>query len=255
MVRNKNWVGIFGAAGLLLLGGAANAQQAGDLVIGAGWMHLAPQDKSQTLQVQPAGSSTSVPFQGSGAKVGSSNTFGLSAVYYFDSHWGLETVAGIPPKFKLDGSGTLASTGRIGEARQWSPALLLRYTFLEGNAKFRPFVGLGATYVWYSDIKLTDGINTAIAGGLSRASGSVIPPSAVNTSAKLSKSFAPVLNVGAGYQFDDHWGVAFSVSYIPLKTKATLTTRSAATGATVATSRTKLTLDPIVSYLSLTYRF
>jgi outer membrane protein len=236
--------------GALLLGtAAAHAQQAGDWVLGAGWMHLAPQDSSQALQVHPAGLPSAVTVAGSGAKVGQANTLGLSAVYYFTSNWGLETVLGVPPKFKLDGSGTMAGVGRIGEARQWSPTLLLRYTFLDAESKFRPFVGVGGTYVWYSDIKLTENINSALAARLGA------PSSAVNTSAKLSKSFAPVINVGAGYQFDEHWGVSFSVSYLPLKTKATLTTRSNATGATVATSRTKLTLDPIVTYLSMTYRF
>lgn len=241
---------VVGAIGTLMLGSAAvHAQQAGDWVLGAGWLHLAPQDSSQALQVQPAGYPSAVTVSGSGAKVGGASTIGLSAVYYFTSNWGVETVIGIPPKFKLDGSGTMAGVGRIGEARQWSPTVLLRYTFLDAESKFRPFVGFGGTYVWYSDIKLTDNINSALAARLGA------PSAAVNTTAKLSKSFAPVINVGAGYQFDKNWGLAFSVSYLPLKTKATLTTRSNVTGATVATSRTKLTLDPIVTYLSLTYRF
>lgn len=234
---------------LALASGAAQAQQAGDLVLGAGWLYLAPQDSSQPLRVQPGGAPGSLTLPGSGAKVSNASALGLSAVYYFDSHWGVETVVGVPPEFKLDGSGSLATVGRIGKARQWSPTVLLRYTFLDGNASFRPFVGLGATYVWYSDIKLTDGINTALAGRLGA------PAAAVNTTARLGKSLAPVLNIGASYQFDRNWGLSFSVSYIPLKTKATLTTRRNADGATVATSRTKLTLDPVVTYLALTYRF
>ncbi|KAF1047403.1 OmpW/AlkL family protein [Xylophilus sp.] len=226
-----------------LLGGAAQAQQAGDLVLGAGWLHFAPQDSSEPLQVTTAAGTQTK--EGSGAKVSNANTLGLNAVYYFDSNWGVEGVLGVPPKFKLDGTGTLAAVGRIGEAKQWSPTVLLRYTFLDGNDKFRPFVGVGGTYVWYSGVNLTSGINTAL--GLSS--------SAFTTTAKLSKSWAPVVNAGATYQFDRNWGLSFSVSYIPLDTKATLTTRANATGTTVATSRTKLTLDPIVSYLALTYKF
>lgn len=247
-MRCKVWVGAMTAA-LSMVAGVAQAQQAGDVVLGAGWMYLAPQDSSEPLQVQPANSPSSITVPGSGAGVTNASTLGLSAVYYMTSNWGVELVAGIPPKFKLDGEGSLAPLGRLGEAKQWSPTVLLRYTFLDGNAKFRPFVAVGGTYVWYSDVNLTGGLNSLLAARLGA------PVSAVNTTAKLSKSFAPVLNVGAGYQFDRNWGVSLSVSYLPLKTKATLTTRSNASGQTLATSRTKLKLDPIVSYLSLTYRF
>ncbi|MFT4190336.1 MAG: OmpW family outer membrane protein [Comamonas sp.] len=246
-VRNKGLMGV--ALATAVLGGTAQAQQAGDLVLGAGWLYLAPQDSSQPLQVQPAGYSSAITRANTGATVSNASTLGLSAVYYFSSNWGVETVLGVPPKFKLDGSGNLAAVGRIGEARQWSPTLLLRYTFLDGDAKFRPFVGVGGTYVWYSGVRLQSGINSVLASSLGVSS------AATSTTASLSKSFAPVINVGASYQFDKNWGLSLSVSYIPLKTEATLTTRVKATGTTVATSRTKLTLDPIVTYLALTYRF
>ena len=48
--------------------------------------------------------------------------------------------------------------------------------------------------------------------------------------------------------------MSLSVSYIPLKTTATLTTR-AANGATIGTSEARLKLDPIVTYAAVTYRF
>jgi outer membrane protein len=44
------------------------------------------------------------------------------------------------------------------------------------------------------------------------------------------------------------------VSYIPLKTKAKLTTTSI-TGLPVARSEASLKLNPIVTYLAATYRF
>jgi len=243
MLKSKVLIGTAWAAAMLC-GSVAHAQQAGDIVLGAGWMHFSPQDSSKPLTRTVGGVSTQIP--NSGAKVSNANTVGLSGLYYFDSHWAVETVLGVPPTFKLDGTGSLAGVGRIGEAKQWSPAVLLRYTFFDGQAKFRPFVGLGATYVWYSDVKLSDRFHSTMAGAAAPIT---------NTRAKLSNSFAPVINIGAGYQFDDHWGVSWSVSYIPLDTKANLTTRLNSNGATVGTGQTKLKLDPIVSYVSLTYRF
>jgi len=231
---------------LAALGSAhAMAQNAGDWVVGAGWLHFAPQDSSDPLTL------TSPMHQvvpGSGANVSSADTLGLNATYFFDSHWAVEGVLGVPPKFKLDGAGTLAGIGELGSAKQWSPTLLAKYYFNEGNAAFRPYVGLGLTYVWYSDVNLTPGMQRAVNGLLH------IPAGAASTSADLDSSWAPVFNVGASYQFDQHWGMSFSVSYIPLKTTATLTTTSVA-GRQLATAETKMKIDPIVPYVALTYKF
>ncbi|MDR6859083.1 OmpW/AlkL family protein [Variovorax guangxiensis] len=225
--------------------GAAMAQQAGNWQLGAGWLHFSPQDSSKPLTLT---SPVSAVLPGSYASVGNSDTLGLNATYFVDSHWAVEGVMGIPPKFKLTGTGTLARIGELGEARQWSPTLLGKYYFNEGTAKLRPFVGLGATYVWYSDVALTTGLQGALGSQLRQ------PPLSTTTTAKLDNSFAPVFNAGVAYQFDPHWGVAFSVSYIRLKTTAKLTTTSI-NGFPVGTSEASLKLNPIVSYLSLTYTF
>jgi len=237
---------VFALAALgALASGSAWAQKAGDWVIGTGWIHLAPQDSSKPLTLTAPVRSV---VAGSGASVGKSDTLGLSAVYFIDSHWAVEGVLGVPPKFKLDGEGTLARVGELGEARQWSPTILGKYYFNEGTDAFRPFVGLGATYVWYSDIKLTPGLQGALGSQLRQR------PLSTSTTAELDSSFAPVFNIGASYQLDKNWGISFSVSYIPLKTKAKLTTTSV-TGLPIATSEARLKLNPIVTYLSATYRF
>jgi outer membrane protein len=236
---------LFALAVVAALGsGSALAQKAGDWQVGAGWFHLSPQDSSDPLTFT---SPVHAVVPGSGASVGNSDTLGLNATYFVDSHWAVEGVMGIPPKFKLDGVGTLGPIGELGEARQWSPTLLAKYYFNEGEAKFRPYVGLGATYVWYSDVNLTPGLQGALASRIG------IPVALSSTTAKIDSKFAPVFNVGMAYQFDPHWGVAFSVSYIPLRTKANLTTT--ALGVPVATSESSLKLDPIVPYLALTYKF
>jgi outer membrane protein len=224
--------------------GSALAQKAGDWQLGAGWLHFAPQDSSQPLTFT-APRLAVVP--GSGATVDSSDTLGLNATYFIDSHWAVEGVIGIPPKFRLQGAGTLSPIGELGEARQWSPTLLAKYYFLDGDAKLRPFVGLGATYVWYDDVKLTPGLQGALASRIG------VPAGLSSTTAKLDNSLSAVFNIGAAYQFDQHWGMAFSVSYIPLKTTAKLTTTVA--GLPVATSQSSLKVNPIVPYLSVTYKF
>lgn len=232
------------AAVAALGSGSALAQKAGDWQVGAGWFHLSPQDSSQPLTFT-APVAAVVP--GSGADASNSDTLGLNATYFIDSHWAVEGVLGVPPKFKLNGTGTLGPIGELGEARQWSPTILAKYYFNDGEAKFRPYVGLGVTYVWYSDVNLTPGLQGALASRIG------IPPAASSTTADLDSSFAPVFNLGAAYQFDEHWGMSFSVSYIRLSTTANLTTT--ARGIPVATSEARLKLNPIVPYLAVTYKF
>lgn len=230
----------------MLGAGAASAQEAGDMLIGAGWLGFYPQESSKPLTFT---SPIQREVAGSASSVSNAHTLGLSFTYYIDSKWALEAVVGVPPKFKLDGEGSLAGVGQIGEARQYSPTLLARYTFLDNNSRVRPFVAVGGTYVWYDDIKLTNNLQTTLGAGMG------LPPGTSTTSADIDSKFAPVLNAGAYYKLDDRWSVSLSLSYVKLKTKAKLTTRSAASGAAIATSESKLTLDPIVSYLSLNYKF
>jgi outer membrane protein len=237
---------LFALATLAVFGsGSAMAQKAGDWQVGAGWLHLAPQDSSKPLTL-----TSPVPsvLAGSGASIGNADTLGLNATYFIDSHWAVEGVMGIPPKVPFTGTGTLASVGELGEARQWSPTVLGKYYFNEGIDKFRPYVGLGASYVWYSSVNLTPGLQGALGNQLRQ------PPLSTVTTAKIDSSFALVFNVGVAYRFDPHWGMAFSVSYIPLKTTAKLTTRSVS-GLPLATSEASVKVNPIAPYLALTYTF
>lgn len=246
MVRRQHAAALGAVAAAAALASApAMAQQAGDWVVGAGWFHLSPQDSSKPLTFT-APVPAVVP--GSGARVSNSDTLGLSATYFIDPHWAVEGVLGIPPKFRLYGTGTLDRVGELGQARQWSPTILGKYYFNDAEARFRPFVGLGATYVWYSNVNLTSSLQGALGSQLHQA------PLSTVTTAKLDSSFAPVFNVGAAWQFDRHWGVSLSVSYIPLRTTAKLTTTTSF-GLPVGSSQASLKLNPVVTYLAATYRF
>ncbi|EJL90780.1 outer membrane protein W [Herbaspirillum sp. CF444] len=223
----------------------AMAQTAGSNIVNLGWFHLAPQDSSEQLRVV---SPTPTTIAGSGASVSNADTLGIAFTHFFTDNFALTTDVGIPPTFKLTGTGTISSVGEVGNAKQWSPAIVAKWYFGDGNSKFRPFVGAGVSYVWYSDVKLSDQFQAALSsrftGGLS---------SSAKSTADLSSSWAPVFNVGATYNFDKNWSMGFSVAYIPLKTNADITT-TLPTGTQVK-SATSLTLNPIVTFLSVGYKF
>lgn len=229
---------------LALSAGAAHAQKAGDWVVGGGALGYLPQDKTTPLSLV-----TPVQHElpGSGADVKNAVTLGFNAHYFITDNWAIEGVAGFPPRINLDGAGTLSSLGKLGDARLYAPALLGKYFFGEAEDKLRFSVGLGVTYSAFRSVRLTSGMQGAMAANLG------LPAGLATTSAKIDSKFAPVVNVGVNYAFDKHWGMTFSVSYIPMKTTAKLTTR--VNGNTVATAKTRVTLDPIVPFLYLTYRF
>jgi outer membrane protein len=233
-------------AALLLASTVAQAQSAGDFVADVGWFHLAPQDSSKPLTVNALG--TSVTEAGTGATVDDSDTFGLTGTYFFTDHIATTAVFGIPPKFHLTGTGSLAALGQIGSAYEWSPTLLLKYYFNDAQSRFRPYLGAGGSYVWYSGVKLSQAVSSG-SFLYSQTYGTALEGT---TTAKLSSSFVPVINAGFAYNIDKHWSVDVSLSYMWLSTRATLTTHSEVG---TVTSSTKLKLDPIISFVSIGYRF
>lgn len=221
----------------------AMAQSAGSNIVNLGWFHLAPQDSSEGL------TKLSQPLPGYYAtrtsSVSNADTLGIAFTHFFTDNVAVTADLGIPPKFKLSGKGDLAPLGELGSAKQWSPAIVAKYYFGDATSKFRPFLGAGVTYVWYSDVKLTPAFQNNAALGSGAAS------------ASLSSSWSPVLNLGATYNIDDRWSVSLSLSYIPLKTDAEITASPTGPAAAFGTQRykTSITLDPIVSFLSVGYKF
>jgi len=217
----------------------ALAQAAGDTIFNLGWFHIMPNDSSETLQITEP-KAMAGPVQGSSASVGKANTLAFSLTHFMSDHLALTLDAGLPPKFKLTGQGSLSSLGELGTAKQWSPALIGKWYFGNAQSAFRPFVGAGVTYIRYSNIQLTSKFQSATTFG-------------GTATADLSSSWAPVANIGATYNFDKNWSMQFSLSYVPLKTDAVITGKTP--DGTQTKAQTRLTLDPLVALVSVGYKF
>ncbi|MDY7576791.1 OmpW family outer membrane protein [Herbaspirillum sp. RTI4] len=215
----------------------AFAQSAGSNIVGIGWFHLTPNDSSDGL-TSPRGYDANAH-----SAVSNADTVGLSFTRFFTDNIALTADVGIPPTFNLNGTGTLAAYGQIGSAKQWSPALVMKYYFGEATSKFRPFLGAGVSYIWYSGVSLNSTFQNVAAGGSGTAD------------ASLSNSWAPVLNAGATYNFDDKWSLNVSVSYIPLKTDAVITAHPSAAPSVSLISKTSIAINPLVTFLSVGYKF
>lgn len=89
-----------------------------------------------------------------GASVDSADTIGLATTYFITDHIATTAIGGIPPKFRLTGTGSLSALGRVGSAYEWSPTILLKYYFHNAASNLRPYLAAGASYVWFSRVKL-----------------------------------------------------------------------------------------------------
>lgn len=222
---------------------SVHAQTAGSNVVSAGWVCIAPQAKGTPLRVTNIdGTPVDILEAGSGSGAKKTNTFGVSVEHYITDYFGLKLAGGMPVYLDLTGRGTLARYGVIGEAKPWSPMLLASYHFGEATNRLRPFVSAGITYTWFSDEKITN--QNFITDNLG-------PGGSIKVGA--SNAWKPVVEAGANYALADRWALGLVVTYIPVRTEATLDgeTATGMTSTTVATIR----LRPILPFLNMSYRF
>ena len=234
---------ITGAVAALACAQAAHAQTAGTFYVTSGWFHFAPQSASDPLEVLSVGGTTLNAYQpNTGARIGSADTLGLSLGYFVTDHLSAEFELGIPPKFDIEGADQLGQFGKLGSAKQWSPALLVKWNFLSPTDKFRPYVGLGVTRVWFTDAQIT---NSAFVQNVLHG------PTSVST----DRSWAPVFNAGFNYSFNKHWFAGLSVSYIPVSVTANLTSTNAGPFGLTVQTQAKIRLNPIVTFAKIGYAF
>jgi len=223
---------------------AAHAQTANSFYVTTGWFHFAPQDSSDPLKLDSMGGTPiGMAINNTGAGIGSSDTLGLSLGYFITDSIAAEAEIGIPPKFDLSGEGQFKQFGKLGSARLWSPALLLKYYFNKPDSKFRPYAGIGVTYAWFTSAHIT---NTTFEQGVLGGP----------TSTSTDRSWAPVFNAGFNYNFTKHWFAGFSLSYIPINVIATFDSAvPTQVGTLTRKSEAKIHLNPLVTYLKVGYVF
>ncbi|WP_400099670.1 OmpW family protein [Cupriavidus sp. CuC1] len=225
------------------IGNSAHAQSAGDTVMSLGWAHVAPQTGSDPVMVTSIGGvPTNVEVPGSSVGALSFDTAGIQSEHYLTDHIGVALLGGFPMRTKLEGRGTLAGYGVLGDARTWSPELLLRYHFGDPESRIRPFAGAGISYTWYTDARIT---NSAFIAQTFGPGGSA--------TVDASSSWSPVVQVGLDYRISKHWSVGALVGYMPSDTNVTVRGRTAQ-GLEIV-NQTKVRLRPIITFVGVSYRF
>lgn len=178
---NKNTVSTLIAATLLAAGFTASvsAHQAGDIIVRAGVVVVAPNESSQDVA-------------GNGEFIVSSDTqLGLNFGYMLTDNFGVELLAATP--FSHDVS--LNGVGKIAETKQLPPTLVAQYYFGDAQSKLRPYIGVGVNYTNFYDNEFTNDLGGAL------------------TDLSMSTSWGLAAQVGLDFQMSKNWLLNASVWY------------------------------------------
>lgn len=195
------------AAAALLGASPAMAQQAGSWSVSAGLSHIAPSVDSDNLTL-PSG------FAVPNAKVDvGGNTRATFAINYMvTDNINLHLPVGTGFKNDVTGDGNLTPYGKLAETRALPVTLIGQYRFLEANARVRPYIGAGLSYVKFYKEQATP-----VLAALTNPGGG---PVGVSFQSKL----APTFQLGAVVQLTGRWFVEGSYTKTFLKTRATVST-------------------------------
>lgn len=160
------------------------AHQAGDIIVRAGVVIVAPNEYSDDVA-------------GNGEFAVSNDTqLGLNFGYMITDNIGVELLAATP--FSHDVS--LAGIGKIAETKQLPPTLVAQYYFGSAESKLRPYIGLGVNYTNFYDNEFTNDLNGAL------------------TDLSMTNSWGLAGQVGIDYQINKSWLVNASVWYAQIST-------------------------------------
>jgi outer membrane protein len=189
---------------MALLAQASFAQSAGSYLARIGATTIAPQVTS--------GAMSAPSFPNSTTDVGSATALSGGITYMATDNLSLDVPVAIPFKHKLYGAGALASAGQIGEVQALPVTLFVQYRLMNANSAFRPYIGLGATYAYFSNAT-----GTAALTAMTNPGG---PPTKITVDSK----FTLTPQIGASLTFANNYFVDVFYSQTKLSTTTKLST-------------------------------
>ncbi|MEI8031694.1 MAG: OmpW family outer membrane protein [Comamonadaceae bacterium] len=223
-------------AAVVLAASSVCAQTAGSWMVRAGATRVAPSNPSGDLSAPSFVALDPV----TGARGGGSKTttaadteLGGGITYMLTDNISIDVPLALPFKHKLYGAGSIDGVGQIGEVQALPMTVFLQYRFLEANARFRPYVGLGATYAKFFN-EQGSGTLTAMTN-----------PGGPATKVSVASKYILTPQIGATLTIDAHWFVDVMYSKSRLSTTTTLST-----GQTVDAA-----LDPASYGIAVGYKF
>lgn len=231
------------AAAVMAVAPAAQAFEAGDFILRAGTVHVAPDDSSDVIKVGGA------PTFGSDARVAvDANTqLGIRATYMFTSNLGLGVLGATPFKHNINGAGDLAAAGKLAETKHLPPTITLQYYPMHSSSALQPFVGVGVNYTTFFEEKTTGTLDGAVAA-------TVGLPGAT-TKLNLDDSVGVAFEAGIDYMLSENFGLSAAVWWADINTDATVKVYDASGNFAAKTDKFEVEIDPMVYMVGFTYKF
>ena len=216
---------------LVSFSGSALAYEAGDWVARVGLANVEPDASSSNIFVGGGD-------LGFGVDVEDDTQLGLNLAYFITDKWNVELLASTPFDHDIVVNDNPLGLSELSTATQLPPTVTFNYFLASASSSFQPYIGVGVNLTVFFDEEFTDA-NEAL--GFSDLD--------------LDESFGVAAQIGFDYFLSDKWLLNVSVRYIDISTDATFTLNNAALGVDNAPGEVSVDIDPIVTTLSVGYRF
>lgn len=161
---------------------------------------------------------------GANAHFSNSTSFAAEVGYSFNDNWSLGFTFGVPPTTKIYGRGSVEQIGKVGEVTYAPAALSVEYHFDTGT-RLRPYVGVGAVFVYILKSKESTVDNL-----------------------DADNAFGSLIKAGLEYPLTDRVGLFVDVQKMFIETTA----KGNLMGAPV---KADITLNPFITHAGVMFKF
>jgi len=218
---------------------AAQAFEAGDFVLRAGAVHVAPDDSSDSITVGGA------PLLGAGVdskvSVDTNTQLGLRATYMVTNHLGLGVLGATPFKHNINGGGDLPGDLKLGETKHLPPTLTLQYFPMASSSAFQPYAGVGVNYTVFFEEKTSSNLDAAL--------------NVASSELELDDSVGVAVEVGMDYMLSENFGLNAAIWWADINTDARVDVFDANGTKLAETDEFEVEIDPMVYMVGFTYKF
>lgn len=210
---------------------SAVAHEAGDIILRAGIVTVAPNDDSDAI-VLPTDPLTTLP---AGVEVGSDTQLSLIGAFMVTDNWAVELLAATPFEHDIDVPDLGIDAGTI---KHLPPTLSMQWYPRGGQTGWQPYVGLGVNYTYIYDEDIDPALSDALGGVLGAGSSRL----------DLDDSFGYAAQVGVDIPLQGNWMLNAGVWYLNIETTADVVTD-------VGTVSFDVDINPWVYNIGIAYRF
>jgi len=225
MKVSSNVVKLLAAAGALAVAGSAAAQAQGKWAVSLGATQITPHVESGAISAPALPNSL--------ADVGKDTEPVIVVNYGITDNITGEFTFANRYKHSLYGAGAIAGTGELGTVQVLPPTAFVQYRFFSPNAAFRPYVGLGVTYVYF--YKETGSFRMT----------AVTNPGGAATTFSIDNKWTVSGQIGGVWNFNEKWFLNAALVKTRLRTDVHFSTHQ----------NQHVKLDPNSTVLTLGYKF